>query len=148
MVGVTIQIRGTQAVEHTLRKIAPKHALTLMRATIGAVAGDLRKAAIRNMDFGGPFTTGTMKKATKLRRRKVRKGIIQTDIVVGPQAFYWRFWEYGASNKTPEKAMFGRAVRKIDGQLDQLLERHFLKKFEALLVREGKKQKARLKYGR
>lgn len=136
---ITLQVRGADAVERTLRDIAPKHALALTRATVGALATEVMKDAKTNMNFTGRYSTGQMKRDTKKRARRVTGGIVQNDIVVGGRSFYWRFYEYGQGGN-PRKRMFEKALMNMNGKLAQRWEELFMKKLVQRLARERKRQ--------
>jgi HK97 gp10 family phage protein len=136
---ITLQVRGADAVERTLRDIAPKHALALTRATVGALTTEITKDAKKNMNFTGRYSTGMMKKHTKKKIRKVRGGIVQNDIVVGRRAFYWRYYEYGQGGN-PRKRMFEKALMDMNGKLATRWEELFMKKLVQRLARERKRQ--------
>lgn len=132
---INIQVWGAGLVERTLRDIAPREALTLTRATVGAVASEIMKDARKEM----PKQTGALRRAVKKRRRQVRRGIVREDIVVAPGAFYWRFHEYG-NGRVRERAMFGKAVHKMRGRIGPRFEELFLKKLTARLARARSKR--------
>lgn len=134
---ITVNVRGSAAVERILRDIAPKEAERLVKQTVSAVAQDIVRDAKRNMNFSGPYSTGRMKRAVKKRQRRVRRGIIQSDITVGKRAFYWRFYEYGQDN--PRRRMFGKAVDNTRQTLGVRFEQLFMQKLMRRLakVRNG-----------
>lgn len=133
-----LNVRGTEAVERTLRDLAPKYALGLTKSTVGAVTSEVMKDAKRNMEFGED-STGEMKRQTKKRVRRVRQGIVQNDIVVGKKAFYWRFHEYGQG--VTARRMFEKAIMSMNNNLAQRFEELFMKKLVARLARERKRVK-------
>ena len=135
---ITVNVRGTRAVERTLRQVGPKVGLALTKSTVSAVASEVMKNAKKEMKFTGRYTKGRMRKATKKRVRRVRGGVVQNDIVVNRRAFYWRFWEYGDGD-VPRRAMFGKAVKQIKPVLAHRFEVLFMKKFQARLARERRK---------
>lgn len=126
-------LTGIDDVSSLLANIAPKEALNLTRSTVHATAGQVAKDAKRFM----PADTGTMKAATKTRRRKVRNGTVRSDVMVGKGAFYWRFREYGQGPDLREDAMFMKAIAQIRGQIDRIFTEQFGKKLEARLRRLG-----------
>lgn len=141
---ITMQIRGARDVEKILTQIAPRHAEALVKQTVGAIASEITKNAKREMNFTGPWSTGRMKRMTKKRTRRTRRGIIQNDIVVGKAAFYWRFYEYG-DGTVKRRRMFGKALGKMRPVLGQRFEKLFLQKLERRLVkaRNGPRPKRR-----
>jgi HK97 gp10 family phage protein len=141
---ITVNVRGTREVERILAQIAPKEAERLVKQTVSAIATDVVKDAKKEMNFSGPFSTGRMKRSVKKRQRRVRQGIIQTDIAVGQRAFYWRFYEYGDGNN-PRRRMFGKAVDNTRRELAQRFETLFMQKLIRRLakVRNGPLRGAR-----
>lgn len=135
---VTINVRGSREVERILKEIAPKEAERLIKQTVSAVATDIVKDARKEMNFTGPYSVGRMKRSVKKRQRRVRAGIIQTDITVAKRAFYWRFYEYGDGD-VPRRRMFGKAIDKMKPQLARRFDMLFMKKLERRLakVRNG-----------
>jgi hypothetical protein len=131
---ITVNIRGSQEVERILKEIAPREAERLVRQTVSAIATDVVRDAKRGMNFSGPYSTGRMKRSVKKRQRRVRAGIIQTDVVVGKRAFYWRFYEYGDGNN-PAMRMFGEALSKTRQTLGPRFDQLFMKKLVARLAK-------------
>lgn len=127
---ITVNTRGAREVERILSQIAPKEAARLVKSTVGGVASEVMKDAKRNMPRG----TGKMKRLTKKRIRRMRRGIAQNDIVVGRSAFYWRFHEYGDGH-VKRSAMFYKSINAIRPELGRIFERLFLRKLEARLKR-------------
>ncbi len=132
----TTKITGVDEVDDLLSKVAPRHAKNIMRATVHGMAGEIRDEAKKIM----PVDEGTMKKVTKSKRRRQRGSRIASAVVVGKEAFYWRYLEYGSGPDGVEHAMFFKAVQKFRGEMDALLKRQFLKKFIAALERARKRQ--------
>jgi HK97 gp10 family phage protein len=124
---ITVNVRGTREVERILSEIAPKEAERLVKQTVSAIATDVVKDARREMNFGGPYSTGRMKRSVKKRQRRVRAGIVQSDIYVQKRAFYWRFYEYGQGGM-PRRRMFGKAVDNTRRDLAMRFETLFMKK--------------------
>lgn len=135
---ISIQVRGSDFVEDTLRAVGPKMALNLTRSTVGAVASEIARDAKANMVFTGGGSRGRMKKGTRTKRRRVRDGIVQSDIFVH-RAFWWRFHEFGTVN-LGETAMFGRALHKMRPNLRRRFDELLLKKLIAAMKRRAKKQ--------
>lgn len=135
---ITMQWRGSAEVERILKEIAPREAERLVKQTISAIATDVVREARKEMRFTGPYSVGTMRRSTKKRQRRVRGGIIQTDIVVAKRAFYWRFYEYG-DGIVPRRRMFGKSLDKLRPRLSGRFDDLFMKKLTARLakVRNG-----------
>ena len=132
-----MSVRGTKETEFILSKMAPREALNLTRATVGAMAGELVADAKGEMSFGRQ-SRGNMRRSVKRVRRQVRNGIVQEDVTVGRRAFYWRFWEYG--QRVARRAMFHKAVTKLENDLAKTWERLFLKKLQDRLARERRRR--------
>ena len=130
------EITGVDDVQELLESIAPRHAVNIMRATVHGIAGTIRDDAKDNMQED----TGTMKKATKAKRERTKNGIIWSTVRVAPEAFYWRYEEYGQGPDGLAKDMFMKAVADYRANSDQIFVQEFGKKFEAALARERRKQ--------
>lgn len=131
----TVTITGVDDVQRMLSKIAPRQANNIMRATIHAVAGEIRDDAKAAM----PEDEGTMKAATRAKRERVRFGKIASSVVVTKAAFYWRFLEYGQGPGGVEYAMFVKAVERFRAKWLQVFITQFGKKWEAALARAAKR---------
>ena len=127
--GVTI--KGLDDVASVLNNIAPREARNLARSTVHASAGVIRDDAKRFM----PIDTGTMKAATKSKRRNVKDNILRSDVLVTAAAFYWRFREYGQGPDMREDAMFMKALALFRQDIDRIFTEQFGKKLEARLAR-------------
>ena len=130
-----ISIEGVEEAKALLEKIAPKEAFNIMRATVHGMAGEIGKQA---REFA-PEREGTLIRNIKWQRRRVKDGKIRSDVIVGRQAFYWRFLEYGTS-KLAEQAYFAAAIEVFRGKMTDLFLRQFVKKFIAALKRARKRQ--------
>lgn len=130
-----VTITGVDDVNNLLGQIAPREAGNIMRATIHGVAGQIRDDAKAAM----PEDEGTMKKATRARREKVRFGRIASSVLVTRAAFYWRFLEYGQGPGGVEYAMFAKASEKFRAKMNEIFLTQFGKKWEAALVRAAKR---------
>lgn len=136
---ITVNVRGSREVERILSEIAPKESERLVRQTVSAIGSDVVREARKGMKFTGKYSTGRMRKLTKKRQRRTRRGIIQTDVLVGKRAFYWRFYEYG-QGKIRKRGMFANAIGKVRGNLGARFEALFLKKLEKRLARLRRKK--------
>ena len=130
-----VTLTGVGDVNKMLNKIAPRQAKNILRATVHGVAGTIRDDAKKNMSVD----TGTMKRATKAKRERVRGGIIRSTVRVAKSAFYWRFREYGQGPDGVEDAMFLKAVEKFRSNLERVFTEQFGKKWEAALKRAAKR---------
>lgn len=131
----TATIRGIDDVNDLLKKVAPRQAKNIMRATVHGVAGEIRDEAKAMM----PVDEGTMVRATRSKRRRGRVGEIRSDVIVTATAFYWRFLEYGQGPDQVEYGMFMRAVEKFRANMNRIFIEQFGKKWEAALARAAKR---------
>lgn len=128
-------LRGISDIEKLLTDIAPRQAVNILRATVHSTATKIAKDAKDAM----PSDSGDMKKATRTKREQVKWGKLLSTVRVGPEAFYWRFREYGQGPDGREDAMFMQAVAKFQGDMDRIFTEEFGKKFESALVRARKR---------
>jgi HK97 gp10 family phage protein len=134
-----VTLDGADDMAALLENIAPRQAINIMRATIHSVAGTIRDDAKRKM----PRDEGNMIKATKARREKTRGNLALSTVRVGrqsPDAYYWRFLEYGDGPDGVDHAFFAKAVNLYRQDQTAIMVREFGKKFEAALARARKRQ--------
>lgn len=127
-------ITGIDDINRLLGTVAPRVGLNIMRSTIHSVAGSIRDGAKDYM----AEDTGTMKKATKAKRERIVNGQVSSTVRVGPEAFYWRFEEYGDGPDGLAKDMFLKSVADFRSEMDAVMVREFGKKFEAAMARARK----------
>jgi hypothetical protein len=135
------KIEGVEDVQKLLKKIAPREASNLARATTHGLASEGVKLARQKMQ---PFKrTGNLIKATKSKRRRTRRGFFISDVVVTRgknskyDGYYWHFWENGTKDgKTPAIKMFARTQQEMLANMNQRLTNQFVKK----LVKKLKKK--------
>lgn len=132
-----VTLTGVEDVDKMLQQIAPREANNLMRATVHGMATETAKKAKTEM----PQDTGTMKKATKVKRRRASFGVIASDIIVTKAAWYWRFREYGQGPDNREDAMFLKASEWLRANMERIFVEQFGKKLEARLARLRKSGK-------
>jgi HK97 gp10 family phage protein len=132
-VSITIKMEGVDDVFTVLSKLAPNKAMNLMRATIGGVASEVA----RDIKARVPRDTGKLRKGIKIRRRRVRRGIINVD--VESKFFYWRFIEDGTVTR-PARPFVGPAVDVLIANFDERFGKVFAKKETAAVNRELKKR--------
>jgi len=136
---VKIEIRGDRDVIELLEVIAPREAASLVRATVRAVAAEVRDDARAAV----PVKSGTLSKAIMVRGRRTKRGLIRADVSVTRgkgarhDAFYWRFLEYGTVH-IPEMAIFRRAAEAFRPNLVPVFRAQFGRKLEAVLKRKAK----------
>jgi len=137
-----IDVRGTEEMKELLQGVTPRHALNLARNTTHGVSTAVRKVIKKNAPKG---STGNLGRSLKSKRRRVRRGFAQSDVIVerGRAAkndgFYWRFHEDGTS-KMPARPFVVPSVRQIESELPGILREQFTKKLKAALRRARKRQ--------
>lgn len=129
-----VTLTGLDDVNNILTKIAPREAIKIMRTTVHGLAGRVRdESRLRS-----PVDDGVLVKAIRTKRRRARRGLIKSDVVVSKAAFYWRFLEYGQGPDGVEYAMFMRSIEKMRPDLTRYFVEEFGKKWEAALARAAK----------
>ena len=129
-----LEIDGVDDVSRILGEIAPKEAMNLMRSTVHGMAGEIAK---KSKDYA-PEDEGDLIANIKTKRRNARMGIARSDVIVGREAYYWRFLEYGTSKLT-EVAYFLAAIEHFRVRWEELFLRQFVKKYTAALKRAAKR---------
>lgn len=131
---IDIEAIGFGEIAWVLDNIAPREAFNVMRATVHGVAGIIKKTAV---DIYMPVNEGVMKKATKVKRDRadMMRGLMSSSIIVGNDAFYWRFIEYGDGPDGIEYAMFHKAVADFEANKERIIKEQFKKKYIANLER-------------
>ena len=139
----SIKVEGLQGLQDTLTNIAPREAQRLNRATVHALAGEVRDAA----RLKAPKDTGTLKKAIKSRQGRPKdKDHPFSDVIVHSgktakyDAYYWRFVEFGSLGQ-PEHPFIRPAAMAVRNDVVPMYREHFQRKLEALLKRKAKKAK-------
>lgn len=137
---ITLEVRGVDVMDKIFEDIAPRHAINLMRATIGGVAGEVRDEAKDNV----PIDEGVLKKAIKVKRRRTRQDWVRADVVIERgafarnDAFYWRFVHDGTST-TPERPFILTSVRALESRFPVILKSQFVDKLEKAIEREKRR---------
>lgn len=134
MMKVEIRVEGIKEVQDILGRVAPKQATNIMRSTIHGMAGEVRSEAKKHV----PVDQGVLKKSIKTKRERVRFGVIHSTVRVLPDAFYWRFVEYGTLGRS-EAAMFMKAVENLNAKKEQIFREMFTKKFEQAIARAARR---------
>ena len=132
---VSISITGIADVNRILEAIAPREAKNLMRATVQDIASQLAADARKN----SPDKTGTLDANTKAKRERGSRDRVESSVIVGGKAFYWRFLEYGDGPDKVEHAMFLKALQAMRPNMDRVYMEAFGRKLEARLARERKR---------
>lgn len=129
-----VRIRGIEDVNRILQEIAPREAKNLLRATVHDVAGQVAKDAQSLV----PKNTGDLADSIRAKRARGTREKVQSDVIVGTGAFYWRFLEYGQGPDRVEHAFFLRALQGISGRLSTIYVDAFVKKLLARLARKAR----------
>lgn len=131
-----VEVRGIDDINALLGTVAPREASNIMRATVHGIAGTIRDDAKKD----APEDEGDLVANIKAKRRKVRRGLIRSDVIVGLRAFYWRFLEYGQGPDGVEHAFFASAVERFRLRMADVLSTQFGKKWEAAMKRAAKRR--------
>lgn len=134
-----VKVEGLEQVQEMLKEKSPRVARNLMRATVQAVASNIAKDAKKQ----APRLTGNLQRAIKARRKKSPPDKPTSLVIVGegkghkPDAFYWKFVEYG-TQYIPPAPFIGPAKQRAQANMKTMLVEEFGKKFEKQLAREAK----------
>lgn len=137
---IELEVRGIEEMERLFEEITPRHAINIMRATIGGIAGEVRDEAKDQ----APKISRTLSKAIKVKRRRMRDNWVRADVIVETgrtaknDAFYWRFVEYGTS-RVPERPFILTSVRALESRFPQILRVQFIDKLEKAIAREKRR---------
>lgn len=129
-----VTIRGIADVNRVLTTIAPNEARNLLRATVAELAKDFAKEGAER----APKDQGTLAGAVKHKRERGTRTTIAASVRVAPQAFYWRFLEYGQGPDGVEHAMFLQTLQALRPDLDRRYMEIFVNKLVARLARKRK----------
>lgn len=135
----TVRIEGIDQIQALLNERAPRAARNLMRATVQAVAQNIAKDAKAN----APKASGNLRKAIKAKRKKSPPNMPTSQVIVGegkgekPDAFYWKFVEYGTRFATA-KPFITPAKERAKANMRAMLVEEFGKKLEKQLAREAR----------
>ena len=129
-----VEVTGIEHLQQLLREIGPKQATNLMRSTVHGMAGEIRN----DIKKVAPKDTGALKKQFKAKSRRAIGGKPRSDVVVETDGYYWRFLEYGFSNRAARPFIVPAFERFKARSMDTYLK-VFGKKYEAALARRRKK---------
>ena len=132
-----MEVIGVKELEKILEEIAPRHARNLMRATVHAVAGKVKK----EIKDRTPRDTGNLKQSLTTKRRRSKPDQPISDVIFKSNkadGFYWRFIEHGTTD-LPERPFVRPAKELIFSKMPQIMREEFGKKLERLLARQAKK---------
>ena len=132
---LNVNIRGIADVNRTLQTIAPNEARNIMRATIADLAKNYAKEAADRV----PKDQGVLANSIRHKRERGTRNTIAATVRVLPQAFYWRFLEYGQGPDKVEHAMFLQTLQALRPELDRRYLEVFVTKLLARLARKAKK---------
>ena len=148
MKGASVEVIGLEDMERTLKTLLPKHATNIMRATVHGIASEVAKDARKRAPKRATKDGGTLRKAIKAKRRRMKNGNPRRDVIITQgrdakhDAYYWRLVEHGTVNQS-ERPFIRPAVDAARANLDEIITRQFGKKLEAAARREAKKQAKR-----
>lgn len=134
-----ITISGIADINAILSQIPAREGINLMRATVHDIAGQLAKAAADNSPDDPSTGKGDLKSSIKARRRRGTRTVVNSDVVVAPSAYYWKFLEYGDGPDNVEHAMFLKALQAMRPDVDRVYMKAFAKKLIARMMRARKK---------
>lgn len=129
-----VTIRGVADVNRVLTTIAPNEARNLLRATVFDVAKDFAREGADRV----PKDQGVLAGAIKAKRERGTRTTIAATVRVAPQAFYWRFLEYGQGPDNVEHAMFLQTLQALRPDLERRYLETFVKKLLARIARKNK----------
>lgn len=133
---MSVTITGLADLNAVLKAVAPREAKNLLRATVLDIAKQLAVGARGSM----PADTGDMIAATKAKRDRGTRDSIEASVVVGKDAFYWRFLEYGQGPDGLEYAFFLKALQAMRPDMERVYLEAFGRKLAARLARERKRR--------
>lgn len=133
---MSVTITGLADLNAVLSVVAPREAKNLLRATVLDIAKQLSVEAKGSM----PKDTGDMIAVTKAKRDRGTRDSIEASVVVGKDAFYWRFLEYGQGPDGLEYAFFLKALQAMRPDMERVYLEAFGRKLAARLARERKRK--------
>jgi HK97 gp10 family phage protein len=130
---VTVTVTGLDAVRQALGVTMDREGKRLSRQVVKDVAQAIADRAKERM----PVDTGTMRAATKAVTGRDQNGQPRANVVVGRDAYYWRFLEYGDGPDGVEHAMFLKGREAAMSQEFDLIAESFKKRLAAAMKRKG-----------
>jgi HK97 gp10 family phage protein len=137
-----LKVEGIEDIQEMLKERAPRVARNLMRATVQAIASNIAKDAKKD----APKRSGNLRKSIKAKRKKSPADQPVSQVIVGegkgekPNAFYWKFVEYGTQHSAAHP-FITPAKQRAQANMKTLLVEEFGKKLEKQLAREAKSKK-------
>lgn len=132
---MSITITGIEDVNRILTSIAPREAKQILRNTIY----DMAKTVAKRASDRAPVRTGDLKGNIKPKRERGKKDRLSATVRVGPDAFHWRFLEYGQGPDNVEHAFFLQTLQEIRPEIDEVYMRAFADKLAKRLRALAKK---------
>lgn len=136
-----IQLSGFDEFARMAKTLAPRQARNLARSTTQAVASQIAK----KMKQVAPKDEGTLRKAIKAKRRRMRGDIAISDVRIEHgararhDAWYWHFIEFGTVKQAP-KPFIRPAIDAIQPEIPSIYSREFHKRLKKALEKQAKQQ--------
>lgn len=133
----SIEIDGLKDVQLILKKLTPRHAQNIMRATVLEMAKKERDMMRENAPTDG--APAELRAAIKHRRKRARPGQASAVVTIDKSAFYWFFLEYGTVH-IRARSFVSRAKEQFRSQLMPFYLHAFARKLEAAVQREQRRR--------
>lgn len=136
-----IQLSGFDEFARMTKTLAPRQARNLARSTTQAVASQIAK----KMKQMAPKDEGTLRKAIKAKRRRMRGDIAISDVRIEHgaraknDAWYWHFLEFGTVKRAPNP-FIRPALDAIQPEIPSIYSREFHKRLQKALEKQAKQQ--------
>lgn len=128
---MTIKVHGDARIQQIFKNVTPKHAKSLARTTVHAVAGDVRNEIRRQTD------SSNIAKGTRTKRRRMIGSYAASRVNIHVR--YWRFEEYGHLGfrvwNSPKRFVL-RSVERIRPNMPAYFRKHFWNKLRAQIQRQ------------
>jgi HK97 gp10 family phage protein len=136
-----IQLSGFDEFTRMTKTLAPRQARNLARSTTQAVASQIAK----KMKTKAPKDDGTLRKAIKAKRRKMRGDVAISDVRVEHgaraknDAWYWWFVENGTTKQAAQHYIRD-SVTEIQPEIPAIYTKEFHKRLQKALEKQAKQQ--------
>lgn len=134
-----ITISGIADINAILAQIPARDGINIMRATVHDMALQLARSGKDNSPDDPATGKGDLKSSIKAKKRRGTKTTVNSDVIVLPSAYYWKFLEYGDGPDNVEHAMFLKALQAMRPDVDRVYMEAFAKKLIARMMRARKK---------
>lgn len=136
-----VEVVGDKEVMKILESIAPKESRNLARSTIHGIAARITKGAKQRVKVD----EGTLRKGIYTKRDKSPPDRPVSTVRFRPDAFYWRFVEYGTEkgNNVQARPFLRPARHEVMSNMGMILREEFQKKLTARVNRILKQQAKR-----